>query len=65
MKYILSIILIAGLTGCFQAVDNVDLERAIGACEGLEKIYKIQSHLIGTEWVECKNGKQYKLGSKE
>ena len=55
MKSLLAAVLLAtSLSGCYQMVDSIDLERAAYVCESAENIVQIQVHALGAENVTCK-----------
>jgi hypothetical protein len=43
------------LTGCYQSVSGVDIERATQVCGSTRAIDYINADVIGNEYVRCKN----------
>jgi hypothetical protein len=43
------------LTGCYQSVSGVDIERATEACGSTGAIEYIDAYVMGNEFVKCKN----------
>lgn len=44
------------LTGCYQKVDQHDINKGIGFCGGVDNILYIRADLDGAEAVRCTNG---------
>lgn len=55
IKFILGTITAFALTGCYQRVDQYDIQRASAYCGGVDKIVHISSHFDGDESARCIN----------
>lgn len=57
MKYLIVILTSLTLSGCFwQTANNVDLQKAVYFCEGLENVDHILINANGDEEVTCIDG---------
>lgn len=63
MKALSIIALCALLQGCYQAVNQHDIYRAIIVCKSVDKIVHINANFIGEEIVVCQNGKRDDLSN--
>ncbi len=43
------------LSGCYQSVNINDIETAIEACGGIDKVYEVSAMFNGAESVTCTN----------
>lgn len=59
MKYIIGIIMIFMLSGCWQVVTETDWQRGQILCRNYGGVLEISSHYDGREIVECKTGKKF------
>lgn len=57
MKYLILILISVTLSGCFwQTANNIDLQKAVYFCGGIENVIGIQIQAVGSEYVECTDG---------
>ena len=62
MKKLVIIFAVISLSGCmYQSVNNIDLRKALHACNGVENIEHITSRFDGSELVKCTNRQQSEL----
>ena len=61
MKYIVLLPLILGLSGCYQTVNDWDIEEAQQVCSNHGGVHAITASFLGTESVICRDGTGYRL----
>lgn len=61
MKYIAIVLVAFSLSGCYQSVNQWDLQDAATICGGVEKIAHINSLFSGDERVTCTNSQSRAL----
>ena len=61
IKIFAAFILSFSLVGCYQQTSNIDIEKAIKVCGGVQNIEGIRVEFDGRETVKCKNTETYVL----
>ena len=55
MKTLIILLSSISLSGCYQTVNQFDIERATVACNGVQNIVNISANFAGDERVVCRN----------
>lgn len=58
MKYIAIILVAFSLSGCWQSVNQYDIQDAIKECGSLEQVVHISANFVGVEGVTCMDGRK-------
>ena len=61
IKIFAAFILSFSLVGCYQQTSNVDIERAIKVCGGVQNVEEVKVMFDSRELVKCKNTERYSL----
>ena len=61
MKYVALATLVLSLSGCYQTVNDWDIEEAQKKCSDHGGIAQIRADILGTEYVTCRDNTGYRL----